>query len=62
MIAAEPHAVRFLALLERDDELVVGLAGLHEKMVRIYKTDKSALDEKVAEGQDLPAHELREEW
>ena len=35
MIAAEPHAVRFLALLERDDELVVGLAGLHEGMVKI---------------------------
>ena len=40
MIAAEPHAVRLLALLERDDELVVGLAGLHENMVRIFKTDK----------------------
>ena len=40
MVAAKPHAVRLLALLERDDELVVGLAGLHEKMVRIYKTEK----------------------
>ena len=39
MIAAEPHAVRLLALLERDDELVVGLAGLHEKVVVIYKTE-----------------------
>ena len=58
MIAAEPHAVRFLALLERDDELVVGLAGLHEDTVFTYKTEKSALDE----GKDLPAHEPQEEW
>ena len=28
MVAAEPHAVRLLPLFERDDELVVGLAGL----------------------------------
>ena len=40
VVAAEPHAVRLLALLERDDELVVGLAGLHENMVVIYKTEK----------------------
>ena len=39
MVAAEPHAVRLLALLERDDELVVWLAGLHEDMVIIYKTE-----------------------
>ena len=40
VVAAEPHAVSLLALLERDDELVVGLAGLHENMVRIFKRDK----------------------
>ena len=40
VVAAEPHAVRLLALLERDDELVVRLAGLHEDMVIIYKTEK----------------------
>ena len=39
VVAAKPHAVRLLALLERDDELVVRLAGLHENMVRIYKTE-----------------------
>ena len=28
VVAAEPHAVRLLPLLECDDELVVGLTGL----------------------------------
>ena len=62
MIAAEPHAVRLLALLERDDELVVRLAGLYDDTVRIYKTEKKCSLQRVAEGKDLPAHELREEW
>ena len=62
MIAAEPHAVRLLALLERDDELVVGLAGLHENMVVILRQTKSDHDQKVADGKDSPAHEPREEW
>ena len=62
VVAAEPHAVRLLPLLERDDELIIWLAGLYEDTVIIYKTEKSALDEKVAEGKDLPAHEPREEW
>ena len=28
LVAAEPHAVRLLAFLECDDELIVGLRGL----------------------------------
>ena len=32
VVAAEPHAVRLLALLEGDDELVVGLAGLEQRV------------------------------
>ena len=41
VVAAEPHAVCLLALLERDDELVVRLAGLHDDTLMITKTEES---------------------